>query len=180
MITFDSIRDFIRNLDRKEMMKWSALYLGICMSMIIMIIIRHVMISNELYQKTLLLNKSRSHIQQILTKFQVVQEQKNKIDDLLNKNKTFNIQKFLQELIMHQNLTSQITKQFSHEKLPNGYIQESMAISCTQITTQQLCQFIQAIEQQPMTYITFVDITNMPQTKKINVSMTIATLQAEQ
>jgi hypothetical protein len=179
MMIFDTIRDFIKSLNRQEMIRYASFYVGLCVVGMIIILVRHMMISKDLYQKTVILNKSRSTAQQIFTKFQVVQQQKNSVDELLKKNKNFNIQKFFPEIVAQHNLTTEVSSRFAREKLPNGYIQESLTVTCTGITTQDLCELITSIEAQPLMYITFVDITNMLQTKKINVSMTIATLQAE-
>ena len=180
MMIFDTVRDFIQNLNRKEMIRWGSLYVGICVALMIGLMVRHVWVGNETYNKMVQLNKSRATIQQIFTKFQIVQQQKNKIDEALKKDKNFNIQKFVQELIVQKNMASQVSSRFAHEKLPNGYTQESLTLTCTQITTQQLCELILAIEQQTLMYITFVDITHMIHAKKINVSMMVATLRAEE
>ncbi|OGB86505.1 hypothetical protein A3J41_01285 [candidate division TM6 bacterium RIFCSPHIGHO2_12_FULL_38_8] len=180
MIFFDSIRDFIRNLSRQEMIKWGSLYVGICVIGMIIIIVRHNMQSNEWYTKIKQLNKARSTVQQVFTKFNIVQQQKNKVDEALKANKNFNIQKYFQDLLAQQNLSAQTTAKFSYEKLPNGYTQESLLLNISQISTQQLCQLIAAIENQPLVYITTVDIAHMIQAKKINVTMTAATLRAEE
>lgn len=180
MIVFDSIRDFVRNLDRKEMIRWGTVYVAVCVAIMAIIIVRHVMQSDTIYQNTVQLNKARANVQQIFTKFARVQQQRNKVDAALKQDKSFNIQKFFQELVGQQGLTSQLTWRFARQKLPNGYIEESLAVTGTQITTQQLCELIIAIEKQSLMYITFVDITHMTHAKKINVSMSIATLRAEE
>jgi hypothetical protein len=180
MMFLDSFYDFIRGLDRRDMWRWGSLYVGICVVGMTIIMIRHVMVSDQIRQKMVQLNKARGTVQQILTKFQVVQEQKTKVDEALKQNKGFNIQKFVADLLGQQSLTSQVTSRFAHQKLPNGYIEESLVLTCTQLTTQQLCELILAIEQQSLMYINFVDITRMMHAKKINVSISIATLQAEE
>lgn len=177
---FDSIRDFIRNMNRQEIIKWGSAYVGICVIGIIIILVRHNMISSQWYYKITQLNTARGTVAQIFTKFNTVQQQKNKVDEALKQNKNFNIQKYFQDLLQQQSLSSQATFKFFYEKLPNGYIQESLAINCSQITTQQLCELIVAIEKQPLIYIVSVDITHMIHAKKINVSMTVATLRAEE
>lgn len=180
MIIFDSIRDFIQNLDRKEMIRWGSLYVGGCVIIVVAIMIRHVFMAHEINNKISQLNKARSSMQQIFTKFQIVQQQKNKIDAALKQDKGFNIQKFMQDLLIQQHLTSQVTSRFAREKLPNEYIQESLTLTCTQITTQQLCELLLAIEQQTLMYISFVDITHMMHSKKINVNIMVATLRVEE
>ncbi len=180
MIFLDSIRNFIQNLDRKEMMRYGLLYVGICLACVAGIIIRYYMINQEWSQKLQQLNKARGQIQQIFTNFNAVQQQKNKVDEALKQNKNFNIQQYFQNLMNQQRLASQATSKFSYEKLPNGYIQESLAINLSQINTQQLCELIVAIENQPLMYIISVDITHVPQAKKINVSLIVGTLRSEE
>ncbi len=180
MIFLDSLRNFIRNLNQKEMIRYAGLYLGICFICFAGIIIRFYMINQEWSQKLKQLNKARGQIQQVFTKFNAVQQQKNKVDEALKQNKNFNIQQYFQNLITQQHLTSQITSKFAYEKLPNGYTQESLTVNCVQVTTQQLCELIVAIENQPLMYIISVDITHVPQAKKINVSLIVATLRSEE
>lgn len=177
---FDSIRDFIYNLNRSEMIKWGSAYVFACVLGMVVIIVRHNMINTEWNQKFTQLNKARSNMQQVFTNFNIVQQQKNKIDEELKKNKTFYIQKYVQDLLVHQGLSSQVNSKFSYEKLPNGYIQDSLVLNCVQINTEQLCELIVAIENQPLLYIISVDITHVAQAKKINVTMTVATLRAEE
>lgn len=180
MLFLDSIKDFIRNLNRQEMIRYATLYITFCFICMIGILIYHVTHNQNLAAKIKQLNKSRTTVQQIFTEFQSVQDQKNKIDDILKKNKNFKIQKFFQDIVSQQGLSAQVTFRFSQEKLPNGYIQESLSVNCTSISTKQLCELIVAIEKQPLVYITFVDITHVIHTKKINVTMMIATLRAEE
>lgn len=180
MIFFDSLKEYIQNFDRKDMIRWSGAYIGLCLVGMIGILIRHVMVNNEIQAKMIQLNKSRSQVQHVFTKYQAVLQQKNKVDAALKQDKGFNIQKFVQELLTQNNLTNQVTSRFSRQKLPNGYIEESLALNCTQITMQQLCELIFAVEKQPLAYILFVDITRMVHAKKINVNVSIATLRAEE
>ena len=180
MLFFDSIKNFIRNLNHQEMIRYGAIYICFCFTLMIGILVHHVTNNQSLSTKIKQLNKSRSTVQQIFTEFQAVQDQKNTVDDILKKNKNFKIQKFFQDLLSQQDLSTQVTFRFAQEKLPNGYIQESLIVNCTSISTKQLCELIVAIEKQPLVYITFVDITHLMHAKKINVTMTIATLRAEE
>lgn len=180
MIILDQIRNFIQNLTHKEFIKWASVYIGIVTLGLALIIIRHVMVNSDLSAKLIQLNKSRSKIQQIFTEFNVIQGKKTELDELLKKNKNFNIQKYFQDLSGQHRLQPAPSVRFASEKLPNGYIQESLMITLSNITTKQLCDLMTSIEQQPLVHINFVDITHQPSTSKITVSMTIATLRAEE
>ncbi|MBP7854678.1 hypothetical protein KAZ82_01940 [Candidatus Babeliales bacterium] len=180
MIFFDNLKDFIRNLNHKEIVKYSFFYVSICATCIVAIFIRHIIISNDLDTKLTQLNKARKNVQQIFTQFQIVQNQKTKIEDLLKKNKNFYIQKYIQDLINQQRLNTQASLKFGSDKLPNGYTQENITLSLNGLNTKQLCDFLLAVQQQPLVYVLSVDIAHVPQAKKINVSMIVATLRSEE
>ena len=103
MIIFDSVRDFIQNFDRKEMIRWGTIYVAICAAVVIGIMVNHVWSGHDIQSRIAQLNKVRSQVQQMFTQLQVVQAQKKKVDDALGQVKGFNIQKFMQELLA-QNL----------------------------------------------------------------------------
>ena len=180
MIFFDNLKNFIRNANRKEMIQYGAIYVGICTIGMIGIFIRHIIMANDLDAKLTQLNKARTNVQQIFTQFQRVQHQKNKIEELLKKNKTFYIQKYIQDLLNQHRLSNQSTPRFASEKLPNGYIQETVALTLNAISTQQMCEFLIALQQQPLVYVLFIDIAQNNSSKKNQCFFNHRTLRAEE
>lgn len=180
MIILDTIKERIASFERKDIFKASLIYLAICVVIVIGILIRHIYTLQDLQTKINALNKSRSAVQAILTKYQVVQQQKNKVEAALKQNKTFNIQKFYQDLAQKYNVTAQSSVRFNRQKLPNGYFEESLQITLNQIDTKMMSEILLDIEQEPIVYTISVDITNVSTAKKINVTMSIATLRAEE
>lgn len=179
MIILDSICDFVRNLDRKEFTRLASFYVIFCVVVVVVIFVFHIMAMQDMMKKMKQLNKSRSVAQEILTKFQSVKMQKDKVDQDLKNNKSFHIQTFFKEMGTRIPAAKLVTPKFSSEKLANGYIQESLALNFLQIDTKQLCEILQDIEGQSLVYVKDVDISKVSQAKKINVNMSIATLRAE-
>jgi len=176
----DSIKERIASFERKEIFRFCLIYLAVCVIVVIGILVRHVYILQGLQTKMSALNKSRSSVQAILTKYQVVQQQKNKVEAALKQNKTFNIQKFYQDLAQKYGVTAQSSVRFNRQKLPNGYFEESLQITINQIDSKMMCEIMLDIEQEPIVYTIGVDITKISNAKKINLTMSIATLRAEE
>ena len=171
----DSLRDFIRSLDRKEFILYTSLYIGLIVLVVGGIIVRHMYLIQDAQSKIKQLNNARRDVQHILTKFTQVDQQRKKIDILLNKDKNFYIQKYFQGLKQKANLSS-VTEKLSKQKIEEGYLEESLSVTLNQVTTKQLCELLQDIEEEQRIYIKFVEITKTGSAKKINVSMAIATL----
>lgn len=180
MISLASIREKLSNFEQKELFRICLIYFGLCICGVIGILGYHFYEQQELQGKIVQLNSARRKAQDILTQFQSVKQQKQKVDQALQQNKPFNIQKFFQDLAQQHNLSSNSTVQFKRQKLPNGYFEESLHITINQITTEQLCQILSAIEQKTIVYTISVDISKVSAAKKINAVLAIATLQPEE
>ena len=172
--------DFIRGLDKKEFIFYTFLYLGLCLILVFGIMIRHVYLIQDVKNKIEQLNEARKKVQISLTDFAQVVQQRNNVDALLKKDKNFYLQKFFQELVLRPTIMlKNVSDKPSTKKLENGYTEESLAITLTAITTQQLCVLLKAIEEEERIYIKFIDISK-PVAKKITVAMVIATLIPKQ
>lgn len=180
MIILDTIKEKIASFERKELFRFCLIYAAICVVAVIGILIQYIYTLQEVQNKMSLLNKSRASVQSILTKYQVVQQQKNKVEIALKQNKTFNIQKFYQDLAAKYGVTGQSSMRFNRQKLPNGYFEESLHITLNQIDTKTMCELLLDIEQEPIVYTISVDISKISNAKKINLTMSIATLRAEE
>jgi hypothetical protein len=174
------LQDKLASFEKKEIARFGFVYLMVCVLLVVGIIGYFVYSQQEMKSKITLLNKSRSTIQSVFTQYQVVKQQKNKVDEALKQNKNFNIIRFFQDMIQKKNLTAQTTTKSTQQKLPNGYIEESLQVTVNQIDTKTMCELLLDIQQEPIVYIVSVDVTKQNFAKKINLSMTIATLRAEE
>lgn len=175
MIIFDSFRDFIQSLDRRDFLLYSSIYVGLSLLLVGGIVVRHVYLMQEAQSKVKLLQNARRDVQKVLTKFNEVDQQRKKIDILL-KDKSFYIQKYFQGIAQKVNVAQHSSEKVSKQKVEEGYLEESLSINLKQVTTKQLCELLQDIEEEQRIFIKFIEITKTSNTRKIDVSMTIATL----
>lgn len=171
-MVLDTFRLFIQRLSKKAFKRFAFIYIVICIAIVMGIIIRHLSLVNQSKEKIIQLNKARKSIQEILTEFGQVEQQKNKIDAILKKDK-FRIQKFFQDIA--QKYKVHFTEKSSTKSMENGYTEESLYVTISQITTKQLCDLLEDIEKEQRVFIKFVDIAKMGTAKKINVTMDLAT-----
>lgn len=170
------IKNFFTNLDRKDFIRYAALYVGICVCIAIGLVSRHIYEIVEKKSKFLALNQARKSIQKSLTKYSLVEQQKKKVDELLVKDKNFYIKKFFDGVAQKNNVHQNSKETVSKQKLENGYIEEALSVTLSAINTKQLCELLQDIENEQRVYIKFVDINKMMNAKKINVTMSVATV----
>ena len=172
--------EYFRTLPYRSMWRYIAGYMVFCVLILAGAVGYYLYMVQDHKTKMSQLNKARAQVQNILTKYQFVQEQKNSVAATLKQNKSFNIQKYFQELLVKNGLADTAKVTFKRQKLSNGYVEESLQVTCSNITTKQLCQLLFALEQERLVYVGSVDITHVVGAKKISVMMTIATLRAEE
>ena len=180
MMILDQVRDFIRGFDRQEFIRWASAYVLFFVILVGAVIVYHVTAVNDIRTRTQALNKARSKVQDVLTQYQQVDVQKNKVVAALNQDKKFNIQIFFKDLGVKLPAAKSVVPKFARKKLGNGYEEESLTLDFVQIDTQQLCELLQNIESEPLVYVTYVDITRVSHAARFNASMLIATLTAEE
>lgn len=175
MIIIDSLKNSISGLSKKDFRWYAGSYIGACMLCIIGIVVYYSYALHEAKDKIKQINQTRVSVQKILTDFGQVTAQREKIDLILKKDRSFYIQQFFQDLTKRLNISREITDKPSVQKLENGYTEESLTVNLAKITTQQLCEILQHIEKEERIYIKYIDIVKTI-AKKINVAMVIATL----
>lgn len=176
----NTVQERLASFEKREIVRFGFIYLAICVMIVAGIIGYYVYSLQEFKNKITLLNKSRNSVQSIFTQYQVVKQQKNKVDEALKQNSNFNIVRFFQDFTQKKNLTGQTTTKVSRQKLPNGYLEESLQVTITQIDTKTICEILHEIQQESIVYVVSIDITKQNFAKKINLSMTIATLREEE
>ncbi len=177
MTSLESIKDYIHGLNDKEMLRIIVAYIVAFMLIIGLLLYRHFNMIADMQQKTKVLNKARQDIQVILTEYNHVKNQKNNVDILLAKDKNFYLQKYYQDTINNLNITNQSSSNLVSGVGPAGYNEESLQINFTQVTMQQLCEFLQALQATPRVFVKNLDIIKVNVDKKINVNISLATLK---
>ena len=177
MISLESIKDYIQSLNYKEMIRLLCIYIIICITIISFLLYRHFNAISDMEQKIRLLNKARQDIQNIFTEYDHIKNKKITVDALLAQDKNFYIQKYYQDTITSLNIQNQSSSNLVSQTWPNGYVEESVQINFSAISMKDLCEFLQALQGTTRVFVKNLDISKANVEKKINVSMSIATLK---
>lgn len=180
MNILQSIKDFLQNLSKKNLIQVS---LGIA-SFIILLIIGTILWQNyttSILQKNLVkINKLRVESVELINKFQEVRAQQEYVSDLLTKDKDFRIKEFfdtmVKELFLERNEGN--TASLSDPvDVGNEYDEIQLGAQFTSITTKQVCEILEKIEKNKLVYVKELTLTKIQQTALLDVSIKIATLQ---
>lgn len=177
MISLDFIKDYIQGLNRKEVLRIFGIYFLGFTILVGLLLYRHFNLIADMKQKMKALNKARQDVQVILTEYGHIKSKQHDVDQLLAKDKGFYIQKYYQDTVANAHIANQTASNLNSQTWPNGYIEESLQINLLQITMQQMCEFLQALQSNQRVFVKNLDITKANTDKKINVNMTIATLK---
>jgi len=177
MFNIESVYDYVQGLNYKEMIRLQLTYFIGFFLIVSLLIYRNFNLLAEAQQKTKILNKARRDVQVILTEYDHTKKKMHEVDILLTKDKNFYIQKYYKDTVDTLDIMNQKASNLVSQTWPNGYIEESLPINFTAINMKQLCNFLEAIQENTRVFIKKLDISKSPVDKKINVSLVIATLQ---
>ena len=177
MLSLESIKDYMQDLNRKEILRILLIY-SICFLFLVgFLLYRHFIAIADIEQKTKILNKARKDIQIILTEYDHIKSKKNEVDDMLTKDKNFYLVKYYQDTVKATSIMDEKSSALITQAGPTGYMEESLQINFTQITMQQLCEFLQTLQTTRRIFVKNLDILKSNIDKKINVNISIATLK---
>ena len=177
MMWLNKIRMFIAELDIVEFRRFVIAYIFsfiVCGGLILFYYFSQQFV---LFEQISLLNKSRRQVQKVLTDYQKVDQQKKKIIELLSADKSFYLQKFVQELLQALKVYGSSLGKVGSQMLANGYIEESVSVQLKNINTKQLCELLEGIEKVSRVYVKSVVINRSAKSTSIGVYMIVATLK---
>lgn len=178
MVIIDQLRDFIADLDEKNF--YRALIATIA---VVVLIITGVLYFQQrkiatLKKRITTINRSRTTVQEILTKFEKVKQQKAEVAGVLEKDKSFKIlgefDKILQTVGLSAQKASHTILTESLESLPE-YNEVRLVVSLTDLNMRQLTELLQEIEKNERIHIKDLEITRNSK-PSIDVTLTVATL----
>jgi len=182
MNILQSCKDFLQNIPKKNLVQISA---GVVFA-IILLVIGTIMWQNytmNVLKKNLdKINKLRTESVTLINQYQEVLEQQEYVSELLNKDKTFKIKEFfddmVKELFLERNVgnTAEVSEP---QDLGNGYDEIRISAQFTSITTKQVCEILEKIEQNKRLYVKELTLSKVEQSSSLDVSIIIATLQSK-
>jgi len=173
----DKIRTFIQELDEKEFRTYLIAVLSGIFIVLIFFVAFYLKRVSTLKKQISYVNEKREEVKNILEKNEVVDQQKQKVDTLLE-NKDFKIRQYFEDVVKKLSLekpliaTSQIDKDATYREV-------ILKATLDDLNMKQVCDLLEEIEKKKsLVYTKELEITrSKKRPRAIDVALTIATLQ---
>ena len=142
----------------------------------------HIHTINTLQQRLRTINTQRRQAQNLFTRYQNIQKQKEQVNSVLEQDKDFKIKEYMTDRINELQFPSNTYKlEVSKPRdIQNGYKEVSLDANFTKVTTKQLVTLMHEAEKNERVYIKSVTISQQKQVQKIDATLTVATLHIKE
>jgi poly-D-alanine transfer protein DltD len=168
------------NFEKKEFYKHIGIYFGTVLLLVFGIVYYYLSTVSSLKQALKKVNKNREEVRLLLKQHKATQKHKSTINELLSQEKNFKIKNFFDSIVKQHQLTTKQKKEaeVSEEVLYKQYTEIKLTAQFRQMSTQELCDFLNSIEQKTRVYTKELTITKT-KGASLDVSLTIATLRPQ-
>lgn len=181
MVVLDKLKDFIQELDEKTFYTYLIGFLVAIVLLMSTTMFFNYRKVHALKKRISRINNNRKSLQDILTTYERVKQQKADVASMLDKDKNFKIvgevDTVLTSLNLINNRTSYNQSSEVKESLPE-YTEIRLVIQLADLNTKQLVELLHEIEKNERIYTKELEITRSPSKPSIDVTLSIATLQA--
>ena len=174
------LKDVILSFTNTELLLWIYGYLAAVVFMAGLYLFLHTRSIQEMHVQYQGINKSRKHLQVVLSEYQAVKQQQLQVDEIVKKDKNFYLKKYYQDLIASVGIIATGDATISDQKLENGYSLELLQARFASTTTQKLVEFLEKIEESARVYVKTIDITKGAQPHTIAVALVLATIKPKE
>lgn len=178
MEVLQKLQEALLGFEKKEFYKYIGIYFGVIGVLTLGLVYFYYTHVISLQSKLKRVNRSRQEVALLLEKYKYAQKQKAEVDALLNEEKSFKIKDFFDKVVQQHRLTGKQKKEAepSDEVLHKKYTEYKLTAQFRQISTKQLCELLNSIEQKARVYTKELTITKT-RGASLDVSLTIATLK---
>ena len=177
MTLLDTMKSYLMSLQRQDFYKYAGATSGVIFALLLGIFYYYYSATSDLITKIKSINRKRQDTQLILKKLKKVKQQSQEVNELLEKEPNFKIKNFFDTVLQQHKLQSKLKKavDLSSETIHKTYTERKLTAQLKQISTQQLCEFLQTIEQKARVYTKELIITKT-KGAALDATLTIATL----
>lgn len=180
MAILKRVEDFIKNLDEKEFLQYALIFftgLGLLLSLIFYF---HYKIVNKYKTQLTEINKERNKTKEILTNYRLVLQQREKVEDVLAKDKNFFIAQTYNNILKKLNLSNKQVQAptRSDGDTISGKIEKRLTSNLDGLTMETLTNLLTEIAENERLYPKELSIKKVPGSNTIDVELTIATLES--
>ncbi len=180
MEPFKKIQATFESMDQR---RFSLTMLGVFIFIILIsgtLIYRYYATIAAVNKRAEIANRKRNELRGLLERYEMVKKQQAEVDSLLSKDKEFKIGGYFNDLIMKFGIEKNKTREpeTSRETLDNGYTEVKLYATFAQMSTKQIAELLDAIEQNERVYTKEVEMYK-PGTngQTVNVNLLIATIE---
>ncbi|HJM68705.1 MAG TPA: hypothetical protein QGF02_02045 [Candidatus Babeliales bacterium] len=182
MVLVDKYKKFLAEFDDKKQLQALFIILGLVVLCGGFLFYRYSSSVTSLKKQMVVLNRARKETQLLLSKNEVVQKQRDKVETMLAKEKSFKIMEYfktvLDKLKLNAHRTSEkISINESEGVRASGYEEVNLNTQLTNMNTKQVVNLLFEIEQTERVYIKKMEITHSKTNPVVDLNLTIGTLQ---
>ncbi len=173
-----TIQEFALPLETSEFYRNIGIFLGCLVLLTGGIMYYHHAETAALRMSLQKIHKSQQEAKIILEKQKIVTKQREEVNTVLEEDKNFKLKSFFDEVVGRLGLSSYQSKEaeVSDDILQKLYTEIKINVQFKGISTKQLCELLQAIEQKARVYTKELTITK--KNDSLDVMLTIATLKS--
>lgn len=181
MALVHKIKEFISSWEKKDFYVYTGLFLGFVCVVTLGLIFYSQYTMSDLERRIDEVNELReTSVKDILGRAREVEQQRKNVNEMLAKEKDFNIASYFKKLLNDLNISGDKQERFEilQAEREDDYREDSLSVRLVDMNMQKLTELLQEIEQNQRIYSKDLEINKSPKkADAIEVSITIATLQ---
>jgi len=179
MILFERLATFLAQLERRDFYKYVGGFLTALFLLVSLIFFRHYRRMRVLEEQIEETQEQRRDVQKMLATDKRIAQQRDEANALLAQDPGFKIGGYFEKLLTQMNLkNNKVVGDHSHVDHKDGYRENILKVRLVDMDMRQLCELLQAIDDNKRVFTKDLDITTSKKKhKKIDVNLTIATIE---
>lgn len=176
-------QEFINSLDHKSFLKYVYGALGALLLVSALLTYRYFSKVSYLKEEWHKVNRTRKDAKSLLARDALVRQQKEVVDEILKKGKSFRIMHYLDLVLNNLGLKNNKGEVRGPNISPlknvrsQDYVEIILEATLKDINSKQLADFLNEIEKNDRVYTKSLEINTIKKTKTIDVKITIGTVQ---
>ena len=171
---------FFSELSEKEIKLYSGIALCIITLSILLGTYSYYSSIQQIKKQIRMTNTKRREIKTLLSKYNQIKKQKEKVDELISQDKGFYLKRHFDAIIKSLDIPYLLVKEPVpvEKESKKGYSEISLTASFHRANMKQLAELLSKIEQKKRVYIKKLDITKSKHSNTLSFVIVIATLQS--
>ncbi len=180
MSFFSNLYTRIMSFEKKLFYQGIIVFFGALVAIIVGMLIYYYTTVFGLKSQLIKTKRQQEEIRSLLGQFTQLQEESKNVNAVLEEEKNFKIKNFYDSLLQQQNLQGSQLKEaeIQEENLRNRYTEIKLTSHLHQLSTEQLCNLLDALEKKARIYVKDLSITKT-RNNNLDVVLVIGTLKIQ-